>query len=149
LLGALVTVGILMLTGVVALLTLLLSARRGADAVASGITNASIGANLLMALLVSSVVLVSFGTGGYVAGRFAEAGGRMQGLFVWAGVMAPPAVGLLLAAMGNGVASTVVDALSDDPALLSLFVSVLAGGLLGALLGADAAERHRTAALLP
>lgn len=149
LLGALATAGLLMLSAVVMLLSLLLSMQRGADALTTGLTDASVTTNLLMALLLTAIVLVSFAIGGYVAARLAAAGGRMQGAVVWACAMAVPALGILLAAAGNSLARTVLDAVTDDPALLTLTLSVLVGGLLGALLGADAAERHRSTALVP
>jgi hypothetical protein len=149
LLGALTTVGLLMLSAVVMALSLLLSVQRGADALTTGLTDASLTTNLLVALLLAAIVLVSFATGGYVAARLAAAGGRMQGVLVWACAMAVPALGVLLSAAGNSLARTVLDAVTEDPALLTLTLSVLVGGLLGALLGADAAGRHRAVALLP
>ncbi|HEY2833639.1 MAG TPA: hypothetical protein VGJ14_14515 [Sporichthyaceae bacterium] len=149
LLGALATVGLLMLSGVVLLGSLLLSVQRDANALTSGLTDASLSTNLLMALLLTAIVVVSFATGGYVAARLATTGGRLQGVAVWACAMTVPALGVLLAAAGNTLARTVLDAVTDDPALLTLTLSVLAAGLLGALLGADAAQRHRSAALRP
>jgi len=58
LLGALTTAGLLLLSAVIMLATLLLAMRRGADAVATGLTDASITTNLLMALLLGAIVLV-------------------------------------------------------------------------------------------
>lgn len=142
LLGALTTVGLLMLSGIVLLGSLLLSVQRGADVLTTGLTDASLTTNLLIALLLTGIVVVAFATGGYVAARLAGTGGRLQGVVVWACVMALPALGILLA-------GTVLDAVTDDPALLTLTLAVPAGGLLGALLGADAALRHRSAALRP
>jgi len=147
LLGALTTAGLLLLSAVIMLATLLLAMRRGADAVATGLTDASITTNLLMALLLGAIVLVSFATGGYVAARLSRVGGRVQGVTVWTWAMVAPVIGLLLAAAGNGAARTVLDAITDDGAVIMLTLSAVLGGLLGALLGADAAERHRAAAL--
>jgi hypothetical protein len=145
LLGALTTLGLLVLSTVILVLGLLLSVQRGANALTAGLTDASITTNLLMALLLGGIVLVSFGTGGYVAARLAATGGRAQGLLAWACATGVPTLAMLFAATGNSAARTVLDAVTDDPALLSLVLSVAVGGLLGALLGADAADRQRSA----
>jgi hypothetical protein len=147
LLGALTTAGLLLLSAAIMVLTLLLAMRRGADALVSGLTDASITVNLLMAVLLGGIVLVAFATGGYVAVRLSTAGGRAQGCVVWGWAMVIPVLGTVFAAAGNGAAAGVLDTVTDDGAVVLLVLSAMVGGLLGALLGADAAGRPRAGAL--
>jgi hypothetical protein len=147
LLGALTTAGLLLLSAVIMVLTLLLAMRRGADALATGLTDASLVTNLLMAVLLGGIVLVSFATGGYVAARLSTAGGRAQGVVVWGWAMVIPVLGTVVAAAGDGAAAQVLDAITDDGAVVILTLSAIVGGLLGALLGADAAGRNRAGAV--
>jgi hypothetical protein len=146
-LGALAAAGLLLLVALsAALLTVVVgTTQRGAGALGDTLTEATLVSSLTMAGVLAGVVLLPFIVGGYVGARLAPVDPRAQAFVVWGWAVLPLSLCALIALATGGSARRGVTVVAGDPATTVLLLSGLALSLLGSLLGADLAGRHRPA----
>jgi hypothetical protein len=151
LLGALAAMGLLLVVtlGVTLLAVLVGTTQRGAGAIGSALTDASLTTSALLAGLLAVMVLLPFVVGGYVGARLSSAHAPGQAVVVWAWALLPMLLVGLGALFSGGSARHGVALVLADPAGALLVLSGLSLSLLGSLLGADTARRHRAAPTAP
>lgn len=144
LVGALTAIGTMVLSSVAVLaVALVVSHVRDTSpgSLAAGLAAGALRISIVGALVLSAIVLVSFGCGGYVAARLSEGDGRRQAVAVWVWAMLLPVL-FVLGALASA-AHDVVTTVRPNGAGTVLLATLAMMALLGALLGGETVRGSR------